>query len=228
MTISPCPSTKLFRLLNLYHLTKSRVPMELNHPVCLLDHLCILFNAILATCHIPSSFLEGYVIPIPKGHNKDLSIPSNHRGISTLSNVSKVFKKLVLELLSPVISINPLQGGFRPGCSCLHSAFILQETIQYLRDQKKNAYVAFLDVSKAFDAVWHAGMLVKLYWKGIPHCLWHLINNSYSNASSSVLYSGSHSLSFPLRQGVRQGAILSPLLYSVFVDELLDILVMGL
>ena len=190
----------------------------------LLVHLCSIFNAILATCHVPPSFLEGYVIPIPKGHNKDLSNPSNPRGISTLSNVSKIFKKLILELISPVLPVNPLQGGFHPGHSCLHSTFILQETINHLRERKKKAYVAFLDVSKAFNTVWHEGLLVKLHHKGLPHRFWHIIKNSYSNATSLVLSSGSHSNPFPLHQGVRQGAILSPLLYSIFVDELLDIL----
>ena len=180
----------------------------------LIDHLRSLFNGILATCHIPASFLEGYVIPIPKGHNKDLSNPSNHRGISTLSNVSKVFEKLILELLAPVISINPLQGGFRPGYSCLHSAFVLQETIQSLRDQKKKAYVAFLDVSKAFDTVWHEGLLLKLHRKGVPHCLWHLIHNSYSKASSSVLHSGAHShLPSPPGSAARSHSLATPLLH---------------
>ena len=74
------------------------------------------------------------------------------------------------------------------------------------------------------DTVWHEGLLLKLHQKGVPHHLWHLIHNSYSKASSSVLHSGAHSHTFPLLQEVRQGAILSPLLYSIFVDELLDIL----
>ena len=122
----------------------------------LVKHLTVLFNAIVASGHIPPSFSHGLVVPIPKGHNKDLSNPSNYRGISLLSNISKILERLVLLQLhssDPPLTINPLQGSFRPHLSCLHTAFILQETIQHLREHGKKAFVAFLDVRKAFDTV---------------------------------------------------------------------------
>lgn len=92
--------------------------------------LTLIFNAIILSGHIPSAFCNGLVTPIPKGHNKDLSQPNNYRGITVLSNVSKVLEKLVLlriSMLDPIPTLNPLQGGFRPGHSCIHSAFVLQE-----------------------------------------------------------------------------------------------------
>jgi len=74
-------------------------------------------------------------------------------------------------------SLNHLQGGFREGFSCAHSAFVLQEAVQSLRDSGNKAYVAFLDVRKAFDTVWHEGLLVRLHQNGVKGHLWHLINN---------------------------------------------------
>ena len=182
------------------------------------------FNAILATGHIPASFLHGHVIPIPKGHDRDLRDPSNYRGISLLSSISKVLEKVLINIISPDISLNPLQGGFRSGYSCLHTAYILQEAIQHTRERSKKAYVAFLDARKAFDTVWHEGLFVKLHNKGLPMRIWHLLYTWYKNSSCSVAWNNATSASFPIHQGVRQGAILSPLLYSIFVDELLDLL----
>ena len=78
-----------------------------------------------------------------------------------------------------------------------------------------------LDVKKAFNTVWHHGLFVKLHRKGIPTCIWHILNNWYTSSSCSVLQCGNHSSSFPILQGVRQGAIL---LYSIFVDDLLNTL----
>ena len=62
------------------------------------------------------------------------------------------------------------------------------------------------------------------YEKGIPMCVWHLLWNWYNKSLCSVTWNHAISTSFPIHQGVRQGAILSPLLYSIFVDELLGIL----
>ena len=94
-----------------------------------------LFNAILLSGHIPVSFRHGLIIPIPKGNNKDLSIPTNYRGVTLSSVIGKVFEKVLLHRLTEQQShLNPLQGGFRSGFSCLHSAFILQESISSLRE----------------------------------------------------------------------------------------------
>ena len=96
-----------------------------------------------------------------------------------LSNLAKLFEKLLLTKISEDgISLNPLQGGFKPGYSSLHTAFILQEAIQSTREINKKAFVAFLDVRKAFDTVWHEGLFVKLYNKGIHPRIWHILSNS--------------------------------------------------
>ena len=109
--------------------------------------LTALFIAVLLPGHIPAPFRHGLIIPIPKGHNKDLSKPTNYRGITLLSVLGKVFEKVLLHRLSDLQSqLNPLQGGFKSGHSCLHSAFILQEAILSLQEQKKKSFVVFLDV----------------------------------------------------------------------------------
>ena len=184
--------------------------------------LTFIFNSIFQSGHIPESFRHGLIIPIPKGHSKPLNNPSNYRGITLLSSISKVFEKTLLNrLLHLQSSIHHLQGGFRPHFSCLHSAFLLQEVIQSIRQKKKKAYVALIDVRKAFDTVWHAGLMGKLYEMSTPVYILQLIDNWYKNLSSAVLWQSATSRSFPIMQGVRQGAILSPLLYYIFVNELL-------
>ena len=190
-------------------------------PIAQLE-LCKIFNAILACCYIPEMFTLGLVTAIPKGADKDLRNPSNYRGISLLSNVGKLLEKLILDKLSADgISLNHLQGGFRVGYSSIHTAFVFQESVQSLRDLGKKAFVAFLDVKKAFDTVWHEGLFVKLHEKNIHPRIWHLLVDWYSRSSSCFLLKGKRSRVFSIKQGVRQGAILSPLLYSVYVDALL-------
>ena len=83
--------------------------------------------------------------------------------------------------------------------------------------------MAFLDAKMAFDTVWHVGLMVKLHQKNIPSYIWHIINNWYSSSLTSVRWDNRNSRSFFIKQDVRQGAILFPLLYSVYVDSLLDI-----
>jgi len=83
----------------------------------ILEYLTLLFNAIMEATYIPSSFLHGPVVPIPKRHNKDLSLPNNYLGITILSNLRKVLEKLLLlnkmhQQDSPPV-LNPLKGGFR-------------------------------------------------------------------------------------------------------------------
>ena len=74
----------------------------------LINTLTLIFNAIIASGHIPAAFRCGLVIPIPKGQSKDLTNPTNYRGITILSNISKVLKKQRIMELEPPPSLNPL------------------------------------------------------------------------------------------------------------------------
>ena len=194
-----------------------------SHPL-IANIIEILFNSILISGHIPSIiFHQGIIVPVPKRRNSDLSNPSNFRGTTLLSVIGKVFEKLILTRLSTQSApIHPLQGGFKPRMSCMHTAFVLQEAIRSLRDQKKMAYVAFLVVKKAFDTVWHNGLLLKLLQFEFPKYLWIIVHNWCHHCTSSGLWNTNTSHSFPVQQGVRQGAVLSPLLYCIFVNDLLS------
>ena len=143
-----------------------------------------LFNAILLSGYVPICFRHGYIIPIVKNRKKDKCNPSNYRGISLLSSLSKLFEKLLLLRLDNVsTSLNPLQGGFRRGFSCLHTAFIFQEAVAAIRRKK-----LLLHFSMHIRPVWHSGLMVKLHQWKIPMYMWHLLYTWYNCQSSSVLW----------------------------------------
>ena len=79
-----------------------------------------------------------------------------------------------------------------------------------------------LNVQKAFDSVWHNGLFYKLFHFGIHGDLWFVLMEWYSKLTSSVLWDDRHSWYFSVQQGVRQGAVLSPLLYTIFTSDLLS------
>jgi len=183
--------------------------------------LANLFNAILRCHYVPSSFCTSIILPLFKGGSKNPSDPGSYRGISLSSNLSKVFEHALLPLLSSKLLplIHPLQGGFRPGFSTFHTSFILNEATIECKTTHSIAFQAFLDVKKAFDSVWHDGLFFKLL--GIHSDIWFTLYNWYNRLSASVRWCSSISRSFPVKQGVRQGAVLSPLLYAVFTSDLL-------
>ena len=111
---------------------------------------------------IPDSLQHGLTVPIPINHHadKDPTNPSNYRGITLLSNVGKLLVKVILQRLHDRSNID---SSLSPGTSgwfqtCLHTAMVFQEAIQHIRESGKKAYVALLDVRKAFDMVWHEGL----------------------------------------------------------------------
>ena len=140
--------------------------------------------------------------------------PGYYRGISLLSHRAKVLEKLLLLRLEEI----------RPGLSSNHTALILQEAVCSVTEQKLKAFVAFLDAQKAFDSVRYAGLLVKLHQRGISG---HADLASHQPMVPHHPHPSYEKVNAPVRTysaGSTSGSILSPLLYSIFVNELLDIL----
>lgn len=101
------------------------------------------------------------------------------------------------------------------------TSFLLRESIFFAKENSSKLFVCFLDVKKAFDHVWHEGLFYKLYKSGISNQIYHLIVNMYTDMYSCVKYQGQRSYWFPVLQGTRQGGVLSPFLYLLYINDLL-------
>ena len=134
--------------------------------------------------------------------------------------VEKVHLNLVQNMLD--VAQNKLQRGFTKGTSPMCGSLLLTEAIAESTDIGKALHTAFIDVSKAFDIVWHDSILVKLYDVGLNGQKWNFLNNWYTGIQSSVKWDGEISLPFPECQGVRQGGVWSPTGYKHFLNPLLD------
>ena len=187
--------------------------------------LLFLLNSMLSCGHIPESFLKGIIIPIHKGKGKSVSDPGSYRGIT----LSTTFCKIVELLLKPTIIQcleefdvpDELQHGFQENHSCSLTAISLNFIVEDNSKCKRTTYTAFLDAARAFDTVWHEGLMYKLYHLGVTGMTWYIIYKLYSGMKSAVCWNNKITEWFPVEQGVRQGGILSPLLYLVYIDGLI-------
>ena len=117
--------------------------------------------------------------------------------------------------------LTQLQGACRKGVSCVHSAYVLQESIATLLETNEKVFVTYLDVSKAFDGVWIKGFFVSLWDLGIQGRTWRLLYKSYENFKCRVRIQDSLSEWYPLRCELHQGGYLSLVKYIAFINSLL-------
>ena len=101
------------------------------------------------------------------------------------------------------------------------TSFLLRESIFYAKENGSKLYVCFLDVKKAFDCVWHDGLFYKLYNSGINKTFCRLIVDMYTDMLSCVRSHNYKSSWFPVVQGTRQGGVISPFLYLVYINDLI-------
>ena len=106
--------------------------------------------------------------------------------------------------------------------SCVDNRFTLHEIVQGRMREGKCTYACFLDVQKAFDTVWHDGVWFKLWELGVRGRMWTVIKNMYDTTQSAVLLEGEVSEQFNIGQGVAQGCNMLPILFSIFINQLLD------
>ena len=174
---------------------------------------------------IPSCFRSGIQIPLFKGKDLDVLDPNNYRGITLLSTFNKIFEILIWRRLKDWWKdesvISELQGACKSGLSCIHTAFLLQETLAASMEANEQCFLAFFDVAKAFDTVWIDGLFKQIYDIGITGKTWRLLYRCYINFSCHVRVEGNLSEPSSLRCGIHQGGYLSLLKYTVFINSLL-------
>ena len=187
--------------------------------------VCYLFNACVRAEYVPSNFRQGIQVPLYKGKNTCPLEPDNYRGITLLSSFNKLFEMVLWRRIETwwenVRVISELQGACRKGSSCVHTALTLQETIASQCEGGKKVFVAFFDVSKAFDSVWIDGLFFQLHELGIRDSLWRILYKGYQNFVCRVRIGDRTSLPYPMLCGIHQGGFLSLVKYIAFVNSLL-------
>ena len=127
------------------------------------------FNHSFSSGEVPDAFKESHVCHVPKGENPASSV--NYRPISLLSNLDKTLERLVFKNLYNHFrdnnKITSFQSGFIPGDSTVNQLTYLINTFCQALDSGKEVRVVFCDITKAFDRVWHAGLIHKLRAAGI-------------------------------------------------------------
>ena len=187
----------------------------------LLRYLLILFNGMISHSYLPHEFLLGTISPIIKDSNGDVSDPNNYRPVTLGPCLAQLFEYCLLDKFGSYLRSDDLQFGFKRAHSTSHAIFALKSCVDYYLKNNTGVFVTFLDCSKAFDRVSHYGIFLKLMSRNVPLAFLNLIIYWYLNMSSCCQWNGEKSEYFRLITGTKQGGVLSPRIFAVYMDDLI-------
>jgi hypothetical protein len=194
-----------------------------SHRLMLLD--CI--NECWRSNNLPSSWSEIIISPIyKKGPKND---PSNYRPISLVNTCLKLLTSLMTGRLNTWCEenkkVSEFQAAYKKGTGCEDHVFTLSAILQnHLKNKKNVMYALFIDLTKAFDSVNHNKLWKKLHVLGLSSKFILMIQTIYKNAKAKVRTPYGESIYFPIEKGVLQGECLSAKLFTLFIDDIINIL----
>jgi len=180
-----------------------------------------IFEHIWDTEQLPNEWSVGLIVKLPK--KGDLSQCGNWRGIMLLSITSKIFCKIMLDRMNPMVEprLRKQQAGFRKGRSCSDHIFTLRQIFEQCAEWNASLYTNFIDFEKAFDSVHRPALWNILRHYGIPPKMVNIIKMLYSNFHAKVICRNQLSDDLKINTGVKQGCILSPFLFCLAIDWIL-------
>ncbi|KAL4233737.1 hypothetical protein ACF0H5_008417 [Mactra antiquata] len=186
------------------------------------SYIVKLFNKLFNMGIIPSHWTEGFIIPLHKKH--DLNQPGNYRGITLLSTFGKLFTRVLNNRLNKWAEDYSIyveaQAGFRQNMGTTDNLFIVNGLISHVLNEKSKLFVCFVDFTKAFDYLVRQNIFYKLIKYGIRGKMLNIIKSLYTEVKSRVKYKNDLGDNFECFLGVRQGDCLSPFIFSMYINDL--------
>jgi hypothetical protein len=183
--------------------------------------LTYIFNAILRTSNFPIQWKFAQIKMIQKP-GKPPHAASSYRPISLLPVCSKLFEKLLMKRIIPIIQdyniLPDHQFGFRESHSTIHQLHRVIDFLAVGLERKLYSAGVFIDIAQAFDRVWLEGLLYKLRF--LPYSYYLILQSFLQDRYFSVIQGSSQSLCFPILAGVPQGSVLAPLLFNIYTSDI--------
>lgn len=189
-------------------------------PMVLFEHLAAIFRQFLIHGYVSNILLMSSVIPLIKDQLSDITSSDNYRSIAISSLILKVLDYVIIILYGNNLIVDELQFGYIDHTSTSMCTWLVVETIEFFQRHGTDVYACVMDMSKAFDRVKHSKLFLKLYERDVPPIVLRMLMYMYSNQEARVQWNNKLSKSFPINNGVKQGAVLSPRFFNVYIDDL--------
>ena len=190
------------------------------------SYLCCIFNTIYDSGIYPDAWTKGVIVPLFKKGDKNK--PECYRGITLVNITAKMFSLVLRNRLNEWCESNNVfsdcQFGFRDGHSTTDAVFILHSIIQKVLAHKKKLWCIFIDYKRAFDTVERDALWHKLIQSGISCKMTKMIKSMYAEVQACVKLTNSSNLSdfFNVTIGLKQGEPLSPLLFLLVINDIME------
>ena len=192
-----------------------------NAPSALYIHIAIILRSFLTHGHISSIILTSIIMPLIKDKLGDNQNSDNYRSIALSSIILKILDWVFLTLFKDQLKLDELQFAYQKNCSTTMCTWLVVETIGHFRRNGSEVFSCFMDMKKAFDMVQHSLLFEKLAKRNIPYIYLRLLLVMYRSQNARVKWGESLSDAFEILNGVKQGAVLSAVLFCIYVDDLI-------
>ena len=162
------------------------------------------------------------VKPIPKNKQKSISDSNNYRAISKNTILSKIIDHILLDKVGDKLTTSVYQFAYKEGYSTSMCSFLVAETIQYYKSNGSNVFMLSLDATKAFDLVQYSKLFKLLIDRNICPLLIRFLINIYLSSLAMVKWNGTKSQPFTISNGVKQGAVISAPLFTIYINPLIN------
>ena len=191
-------------------------------PLSLFKVIAKLLSTFITHSFLPDRLLKGQIRPIIKNNLGDLTSSDNYRPVMVSSNFLKVLEYCLMPDISNCVELNSRQFGFRKNTSTLMAIAMLKETVNSYITKGSCVYASFLDLSRAFDRVNYYKLISKLIHQKVPPSIINILYAMYSNQNVYVSFNNQSSNIWKIGNGVRQGGILSPLLFNIYINDIIS------
>ena len=185
------------------------------------DQLTMMVTAIFMHGHQPKYLVQSTITSIPKDNKGDLCDDNNYRGITLTSCLAKLIDWIILMRNKEKLNTSGLQFAFKEKHSTVMCTLMLKEIIQYYLNHNSTVSACFIDSSKAFDRVRHDKLFMLLMERGMAPVDLRVMFDLYNRQLMRAEWHGSYSEYFHSSNGIRQGSVISPVLYCIYMDVLI-------